>query len=79
MSDNEKTTPDHAPAAPGQPAGAAPEAAGTGADAPRPALTDDEKAAKIAAAKAKAEAAKAAKAAAPEEPKPPWEAKPVTP
>ena len=79
MSDNEKTTPDHAPAAPGQPAGAAPEAAGTGADAPRPALTDDEKAAKIAAAKAKAEAAKAAKAAAAEEPKPPWEAKPVTP
>ena len=48
-------------------------------DAKPPALTDEEKAAKIAAAKAKAAAAKAAKEAAPEEPKPPWEAKPVTP
>jgi NADH-quinone oxidoreductase subunit C len=45
-------------------------------DAKTPALTDEEKAAKIAAAKAKAAAAKEA---APEEPKPPWEAKPVTP
>jgi NADH-quinone oxidoreductase subunit C len=69
MSDNEKIPPDQAPVAPEQPAGAA----------PPPAPTDEEKAAKIAAAKAKAEAAKAAKEAAPEEPKPPWEAKPVTP
>jgi len=43
----------------------------------KPKLTDDEKAAKIAAAKAKAAAKKAAEADA--EPKPPWEEKPVPP
>jgi NADH-quinone oxidoreductase subunit C len=53
-------------------------------DAPKPKLTDEEKAAKIAAAKAKAAAAKAAKEGAKEgagdqPPKPPWEEKPVTP
>jgi NADH-quinone oxidoreductase subunit C len=79
MSDNEKTPPDHPPASPEQPAGAAPDAAPASGEAPRPAPTDEEKAAKIAAAKAKAAAAKAAKEAAPEEPKQPWEAKPVTP
>jgi NADH-quinone oxidoreductase subunit C len=49
-------------------------------DAPKPKLTDEEKAAKIAAAKAKAAAAKAAKEGEAEQPpKPPWEEKPVTP
>jgi len=43
----------------------------------RPKVTDEEKAAKIAAAKAKAAAKKAAEADA--EPKPPWEEKPVPP
>ena len=43
----------------------------------KPELTDEEKAAKIAAAKAKAAAKKAAEADA--EPKPPWEEKPVPP
>jgi NADH-quinone oxidoreductase subunit C len=48
----------------------------------KPKLSDEEKAAKIAAAKAKAAAAKAAKAAKDgedAEPKPPWEEKPVPP
>lgn len=45
----------------------------------KPALSDEEKAAKIAAAKAKAAAAQAAKAKADEEPKQPWEVKPVPP
>ena len=47
------------------------------AAADKPKLTDEEKAAKIAAAKAKAAAKKAAEADA--EPKPPWEEKPVPP
>lgn len=79
MSDDQKPAPDSEPAAPEQPAGTAPGAAPASGDAKPPALSDEEKAAKIAAAKAKAAAAKAAKEAAPEEPKPPWEAKPVTP
>jgi NADH-quinone oxidoreductase subunit C len=51
------------------------------ADAPKSKLTDEEKAAKIAAAKAKAAAAKAAneEGAADQPAKPPWEEKPVTP
>jgi len=79
MSDNEKTPPDHPPDVPEKPAGAAPDAAPASGEAPKAAPTDEEKAAKIAAAKAKAAAAKAAKEAAPEEPKQPWETKPVTP
>jgi NADH-quinone oxidoreductase subunit C len=79
MSDDKKPAPDSGPAAPEQPAGTAPDAAPAGGDPKPPALSDEEKAAKIAAAKAKAAAAKAAKEAAPEEPKPTWEAKPVTP
>ena len=47
--------------------------------AARPKLSDEEKAAKIAAAKAKAAAAKAAKEQEDAEPKPPWEEKPVPP
>ncbi len=54
------------------------EQAGEGTPA-RPKLSEEEKAAKIAAAKAKAAAAKAAKESADEEPKPPWEDKPVPP
>jgi NADH-quinone oxidoreductase subunit C len=45
----------------------------------KPKLSDEEKAAKIAAAKAKAAAAKAAKEQEDTEPKPPWEEKPVPP
>jgi NADH-quinone oxidoreductase subunit C len=45
----------------------------------KPKLSDEEKAAKIAAAKAKAAAAKAAKEQEDAEPKPPWEEKPVPP
>ena len=45
----------------------------------KPKLSDEEKAAKIAAAKAKAAAAKAAKEGEAAEPKPPWEEKPVPP
>jgi NADH-quinone oxidoreductase subunit C len=45
----------------------------------KPKLSDEEKAAKIAAAKAKAAAAKAAKQDEDTEPKPPWEEKPVPP
>ncbi len=45
----------------------------------KPKLSDEEKAAKIAAAKAKVAAAKAAKEQEDAEPKPPWEEKPVPP
>jgi len=58
------------------------EPAGPAADTDQPAkpkLSDEEKAAKIAVAKAKAAAAKAAKEKADEEPKQPWEVKPVSP
>ena len=54
--------------------------AGEKPDEAKPKPTDEEKAAKIAAAKAKAAAKKAAEAAEEEaEPKPPWEDKPVSP
>jgi NADH-quinone oxidoreductase subunit C len=63
-----KPSPDDQAAADGQPDGA------------RPKLSDEEKAAKIAEAKAKVAVKKAAaEAAAPEVPKPPWEDKPVPP
>ena len=57
----------------------APEKPSPDEGAGRPKLSDEEKAAKIAAAKAKAAAAKAAKEAEDAEPKPPWEEKPVPP
>jgi NADH-quinone oxidoreductase subunit C len=50
-----------------------------GAKSDKPKLSDEEKAAKIAAAKAKAAAAKAAKEQQEAEPKPPWEERPVPP
>jgi len=87
MSDTDKTPPgDEAPEqTPADSPEAKPKADDTVAsatgDAPKPKLTDEEKAAKIAAAKAKAAAAKAAKeeVAGEQPPKPPWEEKPVTP
>ncbi len=75
MSDDKPTTP---PEAPG-PEATKPEGPAGGDGAKQP-LSDDEKAAKIAAAKARAAEKAAAKAAAEDaEPKPPWEEKPVPP
>jgi NADH-quinone oxidoreductase subunit C len=85
--DTAKETPEASTDAPEQPAEAseqpkdAPEKPAEGSEQPKetkPKLTDEEKAAKIAAAKAKAAAKKAA-AEADAEPKPPWEEKPVPP
>jgi len=81
MSDDKPTTPpEETPAADVQlPEQAAPEAEGQPAAEKKP-LSDEEKAAKIAEAKARAAAKKAAAAAAPsDEPKPPWEEKPIPP
>jgi NADH-quinone oxidoreductase subunit C len=81
MSDDKPTTPpEGTPAADAQtPEQPTPEAEAQPAAEKKP-LSDAEKAAKIAEAKARAAAKKAAAAAAPsDEPKPPWEEKPVPP
>jgi NADH-quinone oxidoreductase subunit C len=75
MSDDKPATPPETP----KPDESTTESAASGSEETKRPLSDDEKAAKIAAAKARAAEKAAAKAAEDAEPKPPWEEKPVPP